>query len=47
MSRFYKIKKNGDLIEASIKVFINIGTFIVKGFKIYKYDIIFSISDYF
>ena len=47
MFRFYKIKKGDDLIETSIKTSINIGTFIIKSFKIYKYDTIFSISDCF
>ena len=45
--RFYKIKKDGGLIEAFIKAFINIGIFIVKGFKIYECDTVFSILDYF
>ena len=45
--RFYGVKKGGGLIEASIRIFINIGIFIVKGFRIYKYDIIFPILDYF
>ena len=47
MSKFYKIKKDGGLIEASIKIFIDIGIFIVKSSMIYKYNTIFPISDYF
>ena len=46
-SRFYRVKKSDGLIEAFIKTFINIRIFIIKGFRIYKYDIMFSILDYF
>ena len=46
ISRFYRVKKGGGLIETSIKTFINIGIFIVKSFRIYKYDIILFILDY-
>ena len=47
MSRFYGVKKGGGLIEIFIRAFIDIGIFIVKSFKIYKYDIIFSILNCF
>ena len=47
MSRFYRVKKDGGLIEVSVKTFIGVGIFIIKGFRIYKYDIIFSILDCF
>ena len=47
MSRFYGVKKGGGLIEASIKTSVDVGIFIVKDFRIYKYDIVFSVSDYF
>ena len=47
MSKFYRIKKGGDLIETSIKTFIDVGIFIVKGFRIYKYDIVFFVLDCF
>ena len=47
MFRFCGVKKGGGLIEISIKVFIDVGIFIVKDFRIYKYDIIFFILDCF
>ena len=47
ISKFYKIKKGGGLIEAFIRTFIDIGIFIIESFRIYEYDTVFFILDYF